>query len=61
MFSEHKFMKSIVSSLAFLDDSEIISGSIDRRIFVIRFGSDTGEIKGEKVDVLHLTARCKGM
>lgn len=50
-----------VSSLAFLDDSRIISGGIDRKIFVIRFGSDIGNTKGKKENELHLTAKCRGM
>lgn len=50
-----------VSSLIFLDDSRIVSGGVDRKMFVVRFGPGTEGTKGIEEDTLHLTVRCKGM
>ena len=50
-----------VSSSVFLDDSRIVSGSVDRKIFIVRLEPDAEGTAGIKEDVLHLTARCKDM
>ncbi|MGC1122293.1 MAG: pentapeptide repeat-containing protein [Candidatus Methanofastidiosia archaeon] len=51
----------VVSALAFLDDSRIVSGGIDRKICIIRFGPDLSGLNGIQEQILHRTVRCRGM
>lgn len=51
----------MVSVVAFLDDSRILSGGFDRRVSVLMFGTDVERIEGIQEQVLDSTIRCKGM
>jgi hypothetical protein len=50
-----------VTSVTFMDDRRIISGSTDRRVCVTRFSMGDGKTKGELERTLSLTVRCKGL
>ena len=58
---ENRVHEGLVSSLAFLDDSTIASGGVDRKISILRFGPGWGGIEGIEESDLQLIARCKGM
>jgi hypothetical protein len=51
----------MVSSLSFLDDARIVSGGIDRKISILKFGEDSDDLKGHQENILHMTIKCKGM
>jgi hypothetical protein len=52
---------SMVSTLSFLDDTRIVSGGIDRKISILKFGEDSDDLKGRQENILHMTIKCKGM
>jgi WD40 repeat protein len=64
---EHKLLvknqlhDSMVSTLSFLDDARIVSGGIDRKISILKFGEDADDLKGHQENILHMTIKCKGM
>jgi hypothetical protein len=51
----------MVSTLSFLDDARIVSGGIDRKISILKFGEDSDDLKGHQENILHMTIKCKGM
>jgi hypothetical protein len=51
----------MVSTLSFLDDARIVSGGIDRKISILKFGKDPDDLKGRQENILHMTIKCKGM
>jgi hypothetical protein len=53
--------EGMVSTLSFLDDTRIVSGGIDRKISILKFGEDPDDLKGHQENILHMTLKCKGM
>lgn len=51
----------MVSTLSFLDEARIVSGGIDRKISILKFGEDSDDLKGQQENLLHMTIKCKGM